>query len=170
MKVIMINGYPRCGKDTFMEISKKHYKTKIHSTIDTPKDICTKLGWNGEKDDKSRAMLVDLKKWWVKYLDGSFTELTENIKNTYNDGYDFFITTSREGEEIHRLKTWCDHNNIPFVYVFINRDECIRDYGNTSDNQVRSHQIPDIEIDNNSTLEEFEYKVLDILEYYNKKI
>lgn len=152
MIVVIVNGYPESGKDEFIIQSRRDFNIWHHSTIDVCKDICESYGWSGEKTDESRAMLADLKQWYVKYLDGVFRDFKTVVawaKKFYN--YDFLYVVSREGSEINRFRYWCDKNGHKCVYLFVKKGEP-RDYGNNADNDVMKGAIPDIIINNNGTI------------------
>ena len=67
--VIVINGSGGVGKDTLCDIAAKHYKVKNISSITPIKKIAADCGWDGQKDDKSRKFLSDLKLLCVEYND-----------------------------------------------------------------------------------------------------
>jgi len=168
MIVILLNGYPLSGKDTFIDTAKGLYKCYQHSTIDRYVDIAKGMGWDGYKTDFTRAMLSDLKKWAVKYFDAPFSDLTNCILDMRDAGeIDIFITVSREGEEIQRIKNWCKYKRIRFVYVIIDR-QTGRDYGNSSDNNVLDGITPNIYINNDDSLQYFEKMVLECLKMLMK--
>lgn len=67
--VIVINGKGGVGKDTVCDIvSDLFYVTNI-SAITPIKQIATTCGWNGEKDQRSRKFLSDLKRILIEYND-----------------------------------------------------------------------------------------------------
>lgn len=165
MIIIIVNGYPRSGKDTFMAFANDKYRCYQHSTIDICKEICEHLGWGGEKNDESRAMLAELKQWYIKYFDGVFNDFRQEVAWTISNTYlpnDFFFVVSREGAEIKRIKDWCKDYGYKCVYVFIDRDDG-RDYGNNSDNNVLSDCKPDIILSNRGDLETFKEATYDLL-------
>ena len=63
MKVILISGKARHGKDTLAgmmkeELERKSKRVLIAHYADLLKFICKNFfGWNGEKDDNGRALL-----------------------------------------------------------------------------------------------------------------
>lgn len=164
MIVILVNGYPESGKDEVIQITDKLWNVYQHSSIDTPKEVAYRMGWDGEKNDKNRSMLVDLKQWWIKYFDGPFKEITELIDRTKAlNIFDFLFTQSREGEEIQRIKDWCESQEIGFVYLFVRREGQERDYNNESDNNVSKGVTPDYYINNNGTLDELKVEVTTLM-------
>jgi tRNA uridine 5-carbamoylmethylation protein Kti12 len=55
MKIIILNGTGRSGKDEFVNQLENFVAVKRYSTIDKIKDIAIQsFGWNGEKDNKGR--------------------------------------------------------------------------------------------------------------------
>lgn len=66
---IVINGKGGVGKDTLCELAAKHFKVKNISSITPIKEIAAICGWRGEKDDKARKFLSDLKGLTIAYND-----------------------------------------------------------------------------------------------------
>ncbi len=67
-RVIIINGMGGSGKDTFVEFCAKHGAVTNISSVDKVKEAAKILvGWDGAKDEKSRKLLVDLKKLSIDY-------------------------------------------------------------------------------------------------------
>ena len=61
MKVIIVNGSSRVGKDQFANFFKKHYEYKCvnWSTIDKVKKVSKRnFGWNGKKTDEESQILL----------------------------------------------------------------------------------------------------------------
>ena len=67
--VIVINGAGGVGKDTLCEFAEKHFKVMNISSITPIKEIAKMCGWNGEKTDKARKFLSDLKALSIEYND-----------------------------------------------------------------------------------------------------
>lgn len=83
MKIVVINGVPRAGKDTFVEMCKEilgdDYVLNI-STVDFVKYIAYKCGWNGIKDGKNRKFLSDLKDLLTEWNDIPFKNVQKEIQ------------------------------------------------------------------------------------------
>jgi len=159
--IIIINGYPESGKDTFCGFANNIYNTTEYSTVDTVKDIATEMGWNGIKTPYSRNMLSALKDFYVEWFDGTFVEMTNLIDDIYRHGNDKFIFLhTREPEEIGRVVQWCEETCKVCYTVFINRDVSTK-HDNHADADVYNYKY-DIYIDNYGTLEGFKKKSLDI--------
>ena len=65
--VIIINGRGGVGKDTLCDFAAKHYKVENISSITPIKDLAKLCGWGGEKNEKSRKFLSDLKQLLIDY-------------------------------------------------------------------------------------------------------
>jgi len=75
--VIILNGYPRSGKDSFAKfigqaLLDKGVQTDIVSSVCNVKDAAKILGWDGEKTEVNRKALSDLKDLSTKYWEGPF--------------------------------------------------------------------------------------------------
>lgn len=77
--IIVINGLPRSGKDTFVYLVSKYAITSNFSSVDFVKDVAKYAGWNGEKDGKSRLFLSKLKELLSKYDDIPYKKIKEEI-------------------------------------------------------------------------------------------
>ena len=81
MKIYVINGRPRAGKDTFVEYCKKHCTWCLNiSTVDFVKRIATQCGWDGTKTPRNRAFLSSLKDLLTDWDDVPFKKITDAIK------------------------------------------------------------------------------------------
>ena len=67
--VFVINGAGGVGKDTLCDLAAKHFKVYNVSSIDPIKEIAAMTGWKGEKTDKARKYLSDLKALTINYND-----------------------------------------------------------------------------------------------------
>jgi len=163
MIIVILNGFPGSGKDEFINVAGEEYKCHHHSTIEACKDICWNLYWDGEKDDKSRRMLSELKKWYIEYFDGVFKDFVADVKWAGNvNRPDFFFVVSREGEEINRIKEWCKENDHKCVYVFMDRGT-ERNFGNESDDNVLENATPNIYFGNNGDIDKLREDCLNVL-------
>lgn len=110
VKVVIVNGMPESGKTTMQEICSNKLKdlkwnTAIKSSIEWVKDIATYAGWNGEKTDKNRKFLCDLKKALTDWDDAILKQLTKEV-NYYHyqlENTVIFIDI-REPVEIEKAK------------------------------------------------------------------
>lgn len=111
-KVVIINGKPQSGKDTFCKYAQGYCdddesaNTLIISSVDPLKEMLTQLGWDGTKTDKIRDMLMDMKQLWVHNQDGPTMFLFNNILEFHKacTGEDNIVFVHiREPEEIKKL-------------------------------------------------------------------
>ena len=111
-KVVIINGKPQSGKDTFCKYAQGYCdddesaNTLIISSVDPLKEMLTQLGWDGTKTDKIRDILMDMKQLWVQNQDGPTMFLFNNILEFHKacTGEDNIVFVHiREPEEIKKL-------------------------------------------------------------------
>ena len=57
--VLIVNGKPRAGKDTFALLLNKYHKVYQYSAIDKVTTIALDCGWKGGKTEKDRKFLAD---------------------------------------------------------------------------------------------------------------
>ena len=103
--IIIINGSGGAGKDTFVEFCSEITGVLNVSTVDKVKEAAKILvGWNGEKDEVSRKLLVDLKQLSVDYNDAPtkyICEMAEKFKRSDNK---LMFVHIREADEIEKAK------------------------------------------------------------------
>ena len=160
ISVVIINGKPRSGKDTFCkyieeyceELGKDCY---TWSSIDNEKEILQE--WikpydsDGEWTDTDRAFLSDLKKLLNSYYDYTFDSFRAQMM--FSTG--IVLIHSREWEEIERFKEYCNDNKIKCMTLFIRNDNLEKNYSNSSDmNCDENEDKYDFHINNHGTLEE----------------
>ncbi|MCK9198116.1 MAG: hypothetical protein M0P49_00765 [Bacilli bacterium] len=155
---IIINGYPKSGKDLFTEycqLATPEGVTVRHiSTVDNVKKAFTLLGWDGVKNNNHRDFLSFLKVESIKHFDGPYRYICKTIKEleqlTFASKCVVFIDC-REPEEIQRFK-----DDLGALTLFISRTP--EDLPmNDSDNRVEDY-VYDVVINNHGTLEELAKK------------
>lgn len=111
-KVVIINGKPQSGKDTFCGFARGYCdddesaNTLIISSVDPLKEMLAQLGWDGTKTDEIRDMLMCMKQLWVQNQDGPTMFLFNNILEFHKacTGEDNIVFVHiREPEEIKKL-------------------------------------------------------------------
>ena len=167
MIVLIINGAPRTGKDTFIDILGKITKARVvkYSSIDCIKDIAKDVfDWDGTKDAKSRQLLSDLKDIATKWNDMPFKEICKRItRYNYFDAFNYFCTNIREPNEINKLSAWCLEKGISCYSVWIRRKEAEQralDEGflSSGDTQFAEYNY-DFTLHNDGTIEEFQKQI-----------
>lgn len=110
-KILVINGFPKSGKDEFVNICKdilKQRKISCHniSTVDKVKEIATLMRWDGKKSKKSRKFLSDLKDLYTEFCDGPIRDIEEFIKyqlHSEDDNESIVFIHCREPNEIKKI-------------------------------------------------------------------
>lgn len=113
-KVVIINGFPRAGKDSFVLAARAAAPQNIDvygiSTVDRVKELAAEMGWDGEKDEKGRRFLHELKMCWSEYNDGPFESILSKVdflEGAYSTrgGQQFCLFVhSREPQEVDKFK------------------------------------------------------------------
>lgn len=149
-KIIIINGCGGVGKDTFVDLCKEFARVRNISSVDKVKDAAKILvGWNGEKDDKSRKFLSDLKQMSVDYNDYPLTYIKEQAEEFRKNGYETIMFIHiREISEIEKVK-----NAVGAKTLLVTNNRVEKINTNVSDANVENY-IYDFYIENNGTLEE----------------
>lgn len=114
MKIIVINGVGGVGKDTFVDSCSMVEGIDVInlSSVEYIKDIATRMGWDGVKNERGRRFLSDLKDAMTRYNDGPFLRIIDQIKEIVYDYESFdmpddnliIFVHCREPEEITRFE------------------------------------------------------------------
>ena len=168
VNVVVINGFPRSGKDTFVNFCKKMLGPFGHSvsTVDFVKKLALQCGWDGTKTPESRKFLSDLKdlltEWndipWKKVEEEYDYIKTECFQYGLKDSDFFLFIHSREPKEIERFK-----EEYGAVTVLVDRREVEGEQSNHSDADVMDYTY-DYIINNNSTLEDLQARAMTFIE------
>jgi hypothetical protein len=149
----IINGQGGSGKDAFINLIGQYYNDRIIlnvSSIDPIKKIAAHGGWRGEKTDKARKMLSDLKKLFIEYNDLPTNYLKDQMSRIARSVVIFMHV--REATEIDKLKK----TDPSIKTILIYRETDLK--GNDSDDMVYDYKY-DYIIDNNGSLEDLEESV-----------
>ena len=162
MKIVVINGAPRAGKDTFVEMCKEilgdEYVLNV-STVDFVKSIACRCGWYGVKDGKNRKFLSDLKDLLTEWGDVPYKKVNTEIQIFQIDIVEYcgeeglnrsvaFIHC-REPEEIQKFK-----DRLHAHTVLVRREQVENEaQTNHADLDVFNFAY-DMIIENNGTLDE----------------
>lgn len=77
------------------------------SSVEKVKQIASQIGWNGQKTEKDRKFLSDLKRLTTEYNDMSFKSIEKVVKEFLNSSSEILLIHIREPEEIERaVKTF----------------------------------------------------------------
>lgn len=147
--IIVINGKGGAGKDTLCEHICRSRNARNISSIDPIKDIATKHGWNGKKDDRGRRFLSELKTAFTNYNNYPTVYLiVETTKFLLEDTYDILFVHIREPEQIdsykEEVRRRCSMYGVDYVVcTLLVKSQLINDahlYGNPSDDNVYDYQ------------------------------
>lgn len=174
-QLFIVNGFPRAGKDTFMDhyaglCTKDGLETHKHSTIDTVKMLAIAMGWNGEKTTENRVMLSELKDFYTKHFDGPLNEIQKilTVGYEYQDydlihtrNIDCLFTAMREPEEIARTVEWGSSEGIQCYTILVRGKFEEIDHSSHSDAKVLEYEYDEV-IANRSTESDF-LRTIDII-------
>ena len=156
MKVIVINGYPRTGKDTFVKFCQDvlgTFRCRNLSTIDCIKKNARYFGYLGEKTPEARRFLAKLKDITSEYNDFSYKYIKKQLyyiqdQESPHCKIVVFIHC-REPKEIDRF---VEDYNATTVLI---KNKRVEDHGysNAADANIELYKY-DITILNNGTLDE----------------
>jgi len=157
--IFIVNGKPRCGKDTFAEILGSMVPVMKYSSIDKVKGIGIECGWDGGKTEKDRKFLSDLKKLTTAYNDMSFKAVASKVELfRKNHIHEILLIDIREPEEIKRAQWEFNADSI-----LIENDRVENVVSNESDANIYNYRY-DYVIQNNGTLDEFRENIKKFLE------
>lgn len=166
-QIFIINGSGGVGKDTFVkfisdelnDIMKKFHTVVNFSSVDKVKEIAREIGWNGEKTEKDRKFLSDLKRLTGEYCDMPFESMKNSVNEFLrNEENKILFLHIREPEEIARTVKEFDAKTILVI-----RDSVKHITSNMSDENVFNYKY-DYVIKNNGTLDELKNKAKEFLE------
>ena len=156
MEIIVINGYPESGKDTFVNLCKNivgESFVKNISTVDFVKEVAMLCGWDGTKTPKNRKFLSDMKDLLSDWNDIPFQKVKKEIKlfekelKSYQaEDKGIVFIHSREPKEISRFE-----KELGAKSIFIDRKDAKKEQINHADLEVENYNYT-FKIDNNEDL------------------
>lgn len=148
-KIFITNGMARSGKDTFAKFMNELIPTKKYSSIDVVKEYMSLLGIEGEKTEKYRKLLSDMKYALSNYDDIPFKSIQKEIDKFLNSDDQVMLIDIREPKEIKRA---CKEFGAKSIFIVNSRVKNIT--SNSADANVYNYNY-DYIIENNGTLDEF---------------
>ena len=164
--VLIVNGKPRAGKDTFVELLSYMIPVYKYSIIEKVKCIALDCGWKGGKEEKDRKFLYELKKLTDEYSDMSFIDVYEKIEAFAKDEIKevLFAVDIRDPEDIEMMKDLTGA-----FTVFIENENVPEITSNPADANVANYEY-DFVIKNNGTMDDYKREVYNFLMALLQKI
>ena len=164
-QVFIINGSGGVGKDTFISLLDYRATVINFSSVDKVKEVAKVIGWNGDKTDKGRKLLHDLKILCADYNDMPFNSMKDKYKDFLKGSAHFLFLHIREPEEIERAK-----NEFSAKTILVKRNSVKHITSNSSDNNVYNYDY-DIVINNDGDIEELTNKAIRfVTDFFNDEL
>lgn len=136
--IVVINGKGGVGKDTLCDSVSAVYETQSISAIEPIKDIAVLHGWDGEKDERGRRFLAELKQAFIHYNDLPTSYLCDKTEQFLKSDSDILFVHIREPDQIQRFIDNIPHCNC--VSILVQRDEIdSKHFGNDADDEVDNY-------------------------------
>lgn len=151
--VLVINGRGGVGKDTLCDLAARAFSVKNVSSITPIKQLASQVGWQGEKTDRARKFLSDLKALLISYNDYPTVWATAQYRDFLASDEQIMFLHVREGEEIDKFIRATEKK----AKTLLIRRAAVHQgaYGNRSDDEVENYTY-DYVFDNDLPLEEAE--------------
>ena len=139
--VIVINGSGGVGKDTLCHMAEKEYRVKNISSITPIKELAATCGWKGEKTDRARRFLSDLKLLTVRYNDFPTNWVIGEYEKFLRSDEEIMFVHIREGAEIRKFVERTKGRAVTLLIRGGERFAMRRrhGYGNRSDDEVERY-------------------------------
>ena len=145
-QIVIINGTGGSGKDTFVDFCSKYCEIFNFSTISKIKEIAKAMGWSGEKTEKDRKFLSDLKLLATQYNDMPYNETKKAIDNFKKSNALIMFIHVREPKEIAKIVS-----EFKAITLLIKRNNYELITSNSSDANVENYNYDYVIV--NDTLE-----------------
>ena len=177
-QIFIINGSGGVGKDAFIEMVKlytlnKNIKMENYSSVSKVKEIAKIIGWNGEKSEKDRKFLSDLKLLTTEYNDMPLNDMKNFADGFMNivdkDDTRILFLHIREPKEIEKaVKMFKEYYKVKTLLV--KRDAVKHIVSNMADKYVYNYNY-DIAINNDGSLKDLREKAKNFLnDFQNNKL
>lgn len=101
-KVYIINGSGGVGKDTFCSLVGKYVPVSVISSVDPIKLLAKEIGWDGQKTERDRKFLSDLKDLTTEYNDYPMQYMKRSVSGFLNSDSKCLFIHIREPKEIEK--------------------------------------------------------------------
>ena len=167
MKIVIVNGRGRVGKDLFCEYAHDNCGLVYPiSTVDRVKQVALFAGWSGEKDARGRKFLSDLKDAMSEYDDLPRKYVLDWMRQKL-DIYEgsmvgtddiVFLVHAREPEDIKR---WVEENGARALLIY--RPNAEKSWGNHADDEVENYDY-DYYLTNDGSLYDWKRKSINFID------
>jgi hypothetical protein len=159
--VFVINGAGGVGKDTLCHLAANHFKVYNVSSIDPIKEIAAMTGWAGEKTDKARKFLSDLKRLTIDFNNYPTLWGKARFDEFMQSDNEIMFFHIREAEEIKKYVEAT--GGLAKTLLIRGGDRMSKShYGNVSDDDVEKYDY-DYYFVNDKSFEETEQAFCDFL-------
>ena len=155
--VVIINGKGGVGKDTFCDVICHLYYGQSVSAITPVLKLAEAVGWNGQKDNKSRRFLSNLKRVLIEYNDLPNRYLEEEYRQFLHSSLDVLFVHIRESDQIDDFKR---RVSVKLITLLITSTRIGGGslYGNASDDEAENYNY-DYEFHNEGSLSSLNERV-----------
>lgn len=165
-KVLIVNGAPQAGKDTFIDMIQKsgRYNVIKTSIIDPMKDITNFLKFDtSNKTNKDRKLWADLLKTTMDYNNYPITKTIEHVEHKiqymFGNKNTIICIIARNPKNIEIFKQKFEEKSINTTTIFINNEDKEKNIPDNPEDQSIYDYTYDLYIDNSSTLHDLEETV-----------
>ena len=149
---LVINGRGGVGKDTLCEVAATRYRVMNVSSITPIKELAAACGWQGEKTDRARRFLSELKRLTAEYNDYPTAWITARYREFLEGDSEILFVHIREGEEIRKFVA-ATGGEARTLLVRADRRMPAHTYGNAADDLVEAYAY-DYYFDNDAPAKE----------------
>lgn len=151
--ILIVNGRGGVGKDTLCEALGRRHRVQNVSAIDPIKQVARGCGWKGEKDDKARRFLAELKQAFIHYNDLPTVYLRERTEEFLRGEDEILIVQIREADQIERYRRAIEPARSTALLVKRRAVDEAHRFGNDADDGVEAYTY-DYTFDNDKSVEE----------------
>lgn len=149
---VIVNGKGGVGKDTLCDYFCKYYNGMSISAITPTKRRAKLIGWNGDKTDKDRRYLCDLKKTFDRYEDLSMAYLRKEYDTFEDSTFNVLFVTMRDLDDIDAFVKYIRDCGGRVCTLLIRRASVNREFGNEADDNAEDYAY-DYIFDNDNPIE-----------------
>ena len=178
--VIVVNGYPRAGKDTFVQFCEQQaerigLKTRAFSSIDPVRNMLLNAGvsiWKKRPEDRKLLAVVgdaleEHSEWRSRTSAEAITDFRHKLYTATSEAHGLFFLHVREPETLARIKKHVEARRIPvrWIIVMVELDRAEAP-ATTADRRVRDMAAQaDYTVKNDGTIVEVRDKAISFLQW-----